>query len=419
MQKQNRWRSEETGNSTIIILLKQFVIIAFMKVNPGVRARELRKTLKLDDRILVAKFSDTLQGKDTSRVIDLMPNIATGELVFRTKVNIKEIDSIASKVYNTSYFDISQKTDTEIEDFVRKHEFDFPLWFKHNRGFSMKNIMDYNMPFVLQVAGCNFHDGSSTGGCWYCFVDDESNNGKPEGKAYLSVNETIDSMLAAKKKIKETYEKEGQAVDIRVLRTSGGEPTIVLDWILRLWQEIGRRGLDFNGQLDSNLSTGICEELYESNVLEKLAEYPIKVLAAIKGVDERNLQNNVQASANMRMQEYSLKRFIKAGFDVYPQVYNPNPRTLAKYLSKMDSIVENFSLKVHVSPIKIYGPTTQRLTLEAERLGGRAEDFIKQKSKEWKDNYQNACEVIDSYLRKTHGVGYKDTVRADVQLKIK
>jgi len=396
-----------------------------MRTNPIKRAEELRKTL-LEQRIYVVDFSDTLQGKDTSRVIDLMPNIATGEFVFRTKVNVKGIDPIACQEYKQDFFDISQKTDEEIEGFIRKQEFDFPLWFKHNSNFSMKRVCDYNTPFTLQVGGCNFHDGSSIGGCWYCFVDDKSNDGvRGKGKASLSAAETIDSMLSAREKIKDTYSKLGKDVDIKILRTSGGEPTIVLDWILGLWRQIGERGLDFAGQLDSNLSTGRVVDdfesrgIYEQHILEKLAEYPIKILTALKGSDEENLQSNVQSTTTMQAQEYSLKKFLKAGFDIYPQMYNPNPATLERFLANIDSKIENFSLRIHIGPLKLYGPNKKRLECEAKTLGIEPQVFIDKKKKEWDDNYARSCEVIDGYLRDAHRVGYKGVTRSDVKVRIK
>jgi len=396
-----------------------------MRINPVQRAEELRRTL-LEQRIYVVDFSGTLQGKDTSRVIDLMPNIKTGEYVFRTKVNVKAIDPMAANEYKNEFFDVAQKTDAEIEGFIRKQEFDFPLWFKHNSDFSMKRVCDYNTPFILQTGGCNFHDGSSTGGCWYCFVDDKSNDGvRGKGKASLSATETIDSMLNAREKIKETYAKLNREVNIRTLRTSGGEPTIVLDWILGLWREVERRGLNFVGQLDSNLSTGAVVDdfesrgIYEPHILEKLAKYPIKVLTALKGSDEENLQANVQSTTTMAAQEYSLRKFLKAGFDIYPQLYNPNPATLEIFLEDMDAKVENLSLRIHIGPLKLYGPNKQRLDFEAKARGIEPQVFIAQKKKEWDENYAKSCEVIDTYLRKTYGVGYKDVTRSDVQLKIK
>jgi len=396
-----------------------------MRIDPIKRALKLRETLKLDDKVLVTDFSDTLQGVDTSRVIDLMPIVGTDNYVFRAKVNVKEIDPIAARKYGVEFFDMTQKTDAQIEAFIRKQEFDFPLWFKHNEGFSMQRIGDYNPPFIFQVAGCNFHDGSSTGGCWYCFVDDKSNDGAVgAGKTFLGVDETINSMLSAREKIKAAYKKQGTDLDIKVLRVSGGEPTIVLDWVLDLWREIGKRDLDFVGQIDSNLSTGIVVDsfekqgIYEANILEKLAEYPVKVLTALKGVDEENLQCNVQSLATMEVQMYSLKKFLEAGFDIYPQMYNPNPETLGDYLRTLDEAVENLSLRVHIGPLKVYGPNTIRLTLEAKRRGEDPAEFIEKQKAEWDANYKNGCEVMDQYLRERHGVGYKEVTRSDVELKV-
>ena len=396
-----------------------------MRTDPITRALELRRTL-LEQRIYVVDFSGTLQGKDTSRVIDLMPNIRTGEYVFRTKVNVKAIDPMAANEYKNEFFDVTQKTDAEIEGFIRKQEFDFPLWFKHSPNFLMKRVCDYNTPFILQTGGCNFHDGSSTGGCWYCFVDDKSNDGiRGKGKASLSATETIDSMLSAREKIKETYAKLNRDVNIRTLRTSGGEPTIVLDWILGLWREIGRRGLDFVGQIDSNLSTGAVvdsferEGVYEPHILEKLAQYPIKVLTALKGSDEANLQANVQSTTTMEAQEHSLRKFLKAGFDIYPQLYNPNPETLRRFLADMDSKIENLSLRIHIGPLKLYGPNKQRLEFEAKARGIEPQVLVDKKKKEWDENYTQSVEVIDKYLREAHGVGYKDVTRSDVPLRIK
>ncbi|MBS3107728.1 hypothetical protein J4468_02325, partial [Candidatus Woesearchaeota archaeon] len=251
-------------------------------INPIQRAFKLRETLYRNGEILVVDFSETLQGIDSSKILDLMPK-TTGGFVFRTKVNIKEIDPMAAEKKEINFFNLKGKNDAEIENFLKIQEFDFPLWFKHTDGFSMQRVLDYNPPFIFQVAGCNFHDGSSTGGCWYCFVDDRSNDGKPtKGKSYLSTDQTIASMIIARGKIRQAYQKYDVNVGIKVLRASGGEPTIVLDWILDLWRTIERRGLDFVGQIDSNLSTGILvdafekEGIFEFNTLKKLAQYPIK-----------------------------------------------------------------------------------------------------------------------------------------------
>ncbi len=397
-----------------------------MKTDPIDRALQLRKSLIRNNRVLVADFSDTLQGKDTSKVIDLMPIIGTQHYPFRTKVNIKEIDPLASLTYGKEYFDLSTKSDSEIEDFLRKQEFDFPLWYKHEDQFKMNEAHFYNAPFILQIAGCNFHDGTSSGGCWYCFVDDRSNDGKiSEGKVLLGIKETIDSMLSARKTIADQYQKLGHDTDLKVLRTSGGEPTIVLDWILNLWREVGDRNLDFVGQIDSNLSTASIVDYFESEgifeefTLEKLAEYPIKVLTALKGVDNDNLQTNVQSKTSVEDQLYSITRFVNAGFDIFPQMYNPDPKKLKRYLTDMDNQIDNFSLKVHIGPLKLYGPNAQRLILEAQRKDVNPDIFISDQLYFWNTNYEQSCEVLDKYLRERHSVGYKEVTRSDVKLKMR
>lgn len=396
------------------------------KTDPIKRALELRETLVKDSdngkKLLVVDFTDTLQGKDTSKVIDLMPS-SNGNYIIRTKYNIKEIDPIAMGVYNKEFFDVRNKTDAEIENFAKRAEFDFPLWFKYDKGFRFSEICNYNSPEVIQVAGCDFHDGSERGGCWYCFVDDKSNDGVPgSGKTYLGIDDMIESSVKARQKVKKIYSEIGKDMEPKVIRVSGGEPTIALDWIYEMWKQIGKQNIDFVGQIDSNLSTGRVvdrfekEGIYEDNIMKKLAKYPVKVLTAIKGIDDRNLQKNVQSTATLDDQIYSLKRFLEAGFDIYPQMYNPEPKKLKKYLKMMDDQIDNFSMKIHIGPLKIYSPTEKRLLAE-QRYCGKP-DLIKVKKELWDKNYKKGVEIIDSYLNETYGIGYKDTSRPDVKLKI-
>jgi uncharacterized Fe-S cluster-containing radical SAM superfamily protein len=396
-----------------------------MKTDPVSRAEELRRNLVIKEHLLAVDFSGTLQGKDTSKVIELMPNLRDGKLLYRTKINIKEIDPFASKEYGVEFFDTRTKTDAEIEEKVKSADFDFPLWFKHSKGFRMQDILDYNSPFIVQVAGCNFHDGTESGGCWYCFVDDISNDGlASKGKSYVSAQEVLESMVSAQSKLRRNYEQKNFTYNMKVLRISGGEPTIALDWILNLFREADGKRLGIVGQFDTNLSTGHVLEnfkrrgIFDKRILEQLAEYPVKVLAAVKGTDDDNLQSNVQASATISSQKDSLIQLVKAGLDIYPQMYNPNPKTLDSFLAEMDKAVENFSLRAHIGPIKLYGPMVKRLGLEAKAKGIDAEKFIDSKMAEWKSNYARACEILNNYLEERYKIGYKKTTRADVRLSV-
>ena len=411
-----------------------------VRVDPIERALELRNTLIRTQKkflskrkeVLVVDFSDTNQGKDNYKEIGLMPNIRTGEYVFRTKINIKEIDPIAMRSrragdMSKDLVDLRKMSFEEIEDFVKKSHFDFPLWFKYVPGFKMERVLDYNSPFIVQVGGCNFHDGTETGGCWYCYVDDKSNDGRiAKGKTWLGVEDLVNSMLAARKEKKEQYAKEGFDMDMKVLRISGGEPTLVLDYMYDVWKYIEKKGgLNIVGQADTNCSTGSIvdnfeyKKIYPSHILERLGEYPIKWLTAIKGVDDENIQSNVQSTATLKEQIYSLKRFIRAGLDIYPEMYNPQPASLPHYLALMDSQIENFALKIHIGSLQgFFGPTKLRLSLEAKRLGIDPESFKKMKQEEWDNNYNDGIAVLNDYLQKHYGVGYKEVVRPDVDLKV-
>jgi uncharacterized Fe-S cluster-containing radical SAM superfamily protein len=425
-----------------------------MKTDPIKRALDLRKTLvrktEQGKELLVVDFTDTLQGKDTSKVVDLMPN-PQGNYIIRSKYFVKSIDPLAYGQYDREFFDVGSKSEKEIYDFIKRQEFDFPTWFKHEEGFSPRRVCDYNSPLVLQVAGCNFHDGSETGGCLYCFVDDASNDGCfSPGKIYIDIQDTVSAMKEAQERIGGIYEERGYDIVPKAIRMSGGEPTIALDWITDFWKEIKRQNLDFVGEMDCNLSTGRVvdhferEGVFEEGLLEELARVqPLKIKAAIKGTDDRNMQENVQSKTTMNDQLYSLKKLIDAGFDVYPQMYNPNPLTLEDYLRRMDEEIENFSLRVHIGPLKVYGPTRQRLAYHARkmsenlpkytRLGiigpellevieGRivvdTDKYIQMVQDRWDANYKNGVKIIDNYLQREYEVGYKDTLRADVSLRM-
>ena len=384
------------------------------RVDPMVRALNLRQTLLNDDKVLLVDFSGTLEGKDTSRVIDLMPNRA-GRFVFRAKVNVKPIDPLAAIEYNLPYCNVDTMDPAAILYTVKHAEFDFPLWYANEPDFDVRRVGDYNLPFILQVGGCNFHDGTRTGGCHYCFVDWISNDGLvATGKTYVGIDDVIDSMLAARERIKAQYAAVGKDINIRVLRVSGGEPIIVLDWIGALWRRVVERGLDFVGQVDTNLSLPY---LWNTYYYRELAKLPVKFLAAIKGTDDKNLQENVQSTATMADQLQHLKLLLDSGIDFYPQLYNPNPATLRAYLEKMDGIIDNFSLRAHIGPLKVgYGPTRDRLTAEAIERGRSPEEYIAGKEAEYKRNYTEGCGILDDYLQEVHGVHYREVVRSSVTL---
>jgi uncharacterized Fe-S cluster-containing radical SAM superfamily protein len=261
-------------------------------------------------------------------------------------------------------------------------------------------------------------------------VDYLSNDGVVgAGKAYMTAFDSLEGAKAAREKISRIYkEEDGFDIHQRVLRVSGGEPLIAAEYPLELFREVKKQNLDFAGQLDTNLSTGKTvkilenEGIVEDSILKKLAGFsrtnPIKVLAAIKGVSKENFENTVQSYMTVDDQVESLESLIGAGLDIYPQMYNADPLALPKYLETMDERIDNFSKKIHAGPIKIYGPTTDRLTAHAIAIGRKPEEVIAEKKAEWDYNYAESVKIMENYLTDNYQVHYKEIPRAEVKLKL-
>jgi len=392
------------------------------------RAIELRDTMQDDaGRALVVDFLRARQKLDIKSAAGLHKHYSTGEHIFRTKFSVNQIDPIAADAYkDVQLVDIRQMPEKEVEDLVKREKFDFPLWYKHGDGFDMKRVLDYNLVVILQLAGCNFHTRTGRGGCLYCYGDDLSNSGQPSDvTTWLTPVDTVDSMFEISNNLGSQYKSFGYDVDVKVLRISGGETTILPDFVLDTFRAAENRGYDFAYQIDSNLSTGtaikrlIDRGVYDKHILERIAEYPVKLLAAIKGVSQENLVNNIRAKTNLEEQLNSIKLFMRAGIEPFFQMYNPEPEALREYLPRMDARIKNFSKRVHIGPLSTsYGTTLERVVREAKRLKKDPVEHVSATQAEWAENYALSEEVMHEHLRKNHGVGYKDTVRSDVKLEI-
>ena len=95
--------------------------------------------------------------------------------------------------------------------------------------------LDYNEVFIVQVAQCNLN-------CWYCFVDKELRVSDESLGAWFTAQEVI-----------EMWRESGS----RVLRVSGGEPTLAReflhDLILLMPGEDGLLWIDTNLMFDQRL----------------------------------------------------------------------------------------------------------------------------------------------------------------------
>jgi uncharacterized Fe-S cluster-containing radical SAM superfamily protein len=380
-------------------------------VNPIEKGAELRQKLVRDKKILCADFTGTVQAEDIRKRNDLIQDVDTGAYCYRAKINVKDFDDNERAKKNLPPFDFS---DLDAIYKALKFEFDIPLWFLRGAGDQLENIKHYNLPMILQLKGCNFHDGTEIGGCTFCFVDNKSNSGEQLGGIWLSPQNVVN-----------TYKSISDKLDIHVIRVSGGEPTLVLDFILDLYETLQKKGIKAQMQFDTNLSTGrlidqfIGEGTYPLHILDMIAEFNPKVLVAFKGTDNENLQSNIQADCTIEDQIYSLKKFVKAGIDVYPYIYNPNPDTLSYFI---DSLEQNFSdilPKIHIGKLNVYEVTKNRLRLMAIEQDTTYDELLAKYTKEWTSNYERSCEIMDELMIMKYGVAYKGMERPSIQIKLR
>ncbi len=377
-------------------------------VDPFKRGLFLRKKLVKDGEVLCVDFAGTLQEKDIHK--DLIKDVDVGRYTYRCKINIKDFDPEIRAAKGLPPFDFSNEK--AIFDTINTDtNFDIPLWFLRKAGDKLENIVLYDLPLIYQVMGCNFHSGAKTGGCIQCFVDDKSNVPNQKRGVWLSAENVVNTFIAMH-----------GLKNIRVLRISGGEPTLVLDHILAVCEEFLDRAIWPFFQFDTNLSTGMLIEYFEqqgifpSHIMQKIAAYDPGVLVSIKGTTDQNLQENTQSSMTIEDQIYTLKLFVEAGVDIYPCMYNPDADHLREYMEKMESIFENFLLKTRIFPTKIYSPTTERIANMAEKKGVDAEQLLGLYVADWIANYYRSCEILNEMLMERYGLAYKSYERPGIKI---
>ncbi len=379
--------------------------------DPFERGRFLREKLAKNGRVLCVDFAGTLQEKDIHK--DLIKDVNVGRYAYRCKINIKDFDAEIRAAKGLPPFDFSDEK--AISTLINADaNFDIPLWFLRKAGDKLKNIVLYDLPLIYQVMGCNFHDGTKIGGCIQCFVDDKSNIPNIKKGVWLTPFNVAN-----------TFEAVNKSQGIRVIRTSGGEPTLALDHILALYEELAKRGYLILHQFDTNLSTGRLIEYFEQqrifpwHILQKIATYNPGVLVSIKGTTDQNLQENTQSSMTIEDQIYTLKLFVKAGIDIYPCMYNPDANHLREYMERMERIFENFLLKTRVFMTKVYSPTKERIANMAEKKEIDPEQLLGLYVADWTANYYRSCEILNEMLTERYGLAYKSYERSGIKISFK
>jgi len=159
--------------------------------------------------------------------------------------------------------------------------------------------------------------------------------------------------------------------------------------------------------------------LLEEN-LRILAGYGVKFLAGMKGCDSANVASNTQSNQTLMAQLQSLRRLVDFGLDVYPQMYNPNPATLSLFLEFVDNfLLRNFSKRLHIGPLKLYGPNRERLMHEAEEAHIERQCYVLGEENKWTRAFRASEIVMNEYLLSRYRRSYKQITRSDVTLLLR
>lgn len=376
----------------------------WVKYNQFLRDKVVDKS-DSDTKILLTNFAGTAQAQDIQKRTDLL-----GSNFYRIKVNVKpfaEDEKKRGKGVILIDFHDEQAVFNSI-----KTNFDSPYWAFTSLP-DKTTLQNYNDIFIWQLKACNFK-------CPWCYVDDESNTAKKtKGAEFFSIPEIINA-----------FEKEREKYELNMIRGSGGEPTLAIEQWLETLNELENRNLQESVFLqgDTNLSTGeFIKHLDETDqispfLLHEIGNYDnFGLLCSFKGTDTESflkasgftksdgtLNNNYGFLEKHRWETFNM--YVEAGIDVYPFIYDPNPKTLEAFMNKGAKFFgDGFYLKTWMFPLKLYSPEQDRL----DKIGKSEEEF----QSELDENFKQSEEIMNNLIYKNFKVNYQSIPRTGIKLK--
>jgi len=232
-------------------------------------------------------------------------------------------------------------------------------------GKTLVSPEECNAAFLGQINGCNLK-------CWYCYVDDKAKGANQKHGKFFSTEEYLIQFLIETRKNQNAL---NQDLKLNILRISGGEVFIVPEIIIWMIESVEKFGLENNIYLwvDCNLST---ENFYwkylSENQREKIRNFRnLGVCVCYKGFDEKTFQENTCGAMPESFKKAFLmhKKLIDEGLDVYSYLY-PVTSSLDNIEQRIKEFIERLQrevgecapLRMATPPIKIYGPTKERLS---------------------------------------------------------
>ena len=303
--------------------------------NPQKRAEIIRQKMMKNGKYLIAQIGGSAQETNCPhKILDTY---------FRYKdyMDNKEwFSAPLEEIWSPKFiglFDNSQLNPT-----IKKLEYQNPAY---SAGFNLKkDPRNYSKVFTIQLAGCDFD-------CNYCYVPKQINVANQKLGKFFTAKEIIDYFLSAKEKSKEP---------MNIIRISGGNPTIVPEIIIDIYQEIKNQNLDVYLWIDSNLSTTKYLENLKKDLKNIFIQKNVGVVGCFKGSCEKDFSILTGAEPKFYQSQFETAEwFLGQGTDFYVYlpalVYEDNiEEKLKNFIERLRNLNKNLPLRVEILEILDY-----------------------------------------------------------------
>jgi len=324
-----------------------------MKINffsPSKRAESIRGKMMKNGKYLIARIEGSGQERKTERILDTY---------FRYKDYMKNerwFSASLDEIWSSKFLGVVKNLWTVPIKEVKKLELQNPSYSAASKlgGDPRK----YSRVFTIQVAGCDFD-------CNYCYVPKQINVANTNLGKFFTAKEIIDHFLSAKDKSKKP---------MKVVRISGGNPTIIPEIIIDIYNEIKKRNLDVYLWIDTNLSTEKYLENLKDDLKDILNQKNVGVAGCFKGTCKEDFSILTGAESKYYAKQFeTAKWFLDCGTDFYiylpALVYQNNiEEKLRKFIERLRNLNENLPLRAEVLEILDY-PGAKLNFKRAEKLG--------------------------------------------------
>lgn len=208
---------------------------------------------------------------------------------------------------------------------------------------------------VFQHAACNWR-------CWYCFVPFNLLAASLQHSDWMSPATLIELYL-------------NQSDPPPVIDLSGGEPSLVPEWVPWMMKELQTRGLDRKVYLwsDDNLSNDYFWRFLSDADRELVATYTnYSRVCCFKGFNAESFSFNTHADPVLFERQFELMgKLLSLGIDLYAYATFTTPsnvgieEAMRRFVDHLQMLDERLPLRTIPLEVQIFTPVKQRLKDEA------------------------------------------------------